>query len=121
MSDFNLYNWEENCKDGAVVTYIWEGSEFCWGDASIDNTVFCWGDVSFLLPFYDDATTSYDEQYEILTEEEKDKFVTLTCRVKGYPETKRMKRKVKTELSVEDIEFTVNEVLKRLNVTILKD
>lgn len=46
MSDFNLYKWKENCRDGTYVNYVWDGSAFCWSTAKNDNTIFYWSDVT---------------------------------------------------------------------------
>lgn len=118
-SDVHPYNREENCLVGNTIVYTWGGSHFCWSDASLGSKVFCWSDVQLMQKF--GVNIPEEQQYEELTEKERDRFVTLTCRVKGYPETKEMKRQVETDMTVSDIRMTVNEVLKRVNVTLLKD
>lgn len=114
------YNETQNCRDGDRVTYVWDGAGFCWSNARIENVVFCWSDVSFVLGIGTDPIAA-QKNYDALKERDKERFIELTCKVKGYPTTKTMKKKVKAELTVDDITMTVEEVLKSMNVQILKD
>lgn len=114
------YNQQDNCRDYNTLIYVWDSAPFCWSDARINNTVFCWSDVSFILGVGEDQMYA-EQNYENLKEAEKDIFITITCRVKGYDEAEETKKKVKAELTVRDITTTVREVRKSMNVTIKND
>lgn len=110
-----------NCIDGLELTYVWDGADFCWGDAHIDEKVFCWDDVSIILKVVGEDPIAIQKNYDSLTEYEKDEFITLTCKVKGYKPTTEKKKKVKADLKIDDILLTIDEVLKSMNIKILKD
>lgn len=116
-----IFEENPNCVEGLTLTYTWSGADWCWNDAGIDDKVFCWDDVSIVLKVVGEDTMASQQRYNNLKEYEKDEFITLTCKVKGYKPTETKKKKVKAELTLDDIQLTVNEVLKALNVKILKD
>ena len=88
----------------------WEEVDLCWNEVNYD-----WDDVC-LVQKIAGGGSSYISTYQKLEKEEKEKFITLICKVKGYEQTKERKKKIKAKLTAKDIEFTVNEVLKSINI-----
>lgn len=121
---------ERNCitdsstvTNGSVINYTWDGAVFCWDDASMYDKEFCWDDVRILYNVLPDDGSGEDimaieENYRNLEEGDKKRFITLTCRVRGYPETTESKEKVEKSLTAKDIQFTIDEVFKAMKVKI---
>ena len=116
-----IFEPNPNCVDGLTLTYVWDGANFCWDGAHVDEKEFCWDDVSIVLKVVGEDAMASQQRYDNLKEYEKDEFITLTCKVKGYEPTTEKKKKVKADLNIEDIQLTVDEVLKGMNVKIVKD
>jgi len=113
---------------------IWNGTDVltendkrdvCWGeptDIVWSDNPYCCDDVFLVQKAAKgvDIYGGWKPSFDHLTDEEKDKFITLVCRVEGYFETKETKKKLKKSITAKQIELTVNEVLKSVNVKLIK-
>lgn len=105
---------------------IWNGTDIlteldkrdvCWGEpAEIvwSSNPYCWDDVFLVQKAAKgvDIYGGWKPSYDHLTDKEQDRFITLVCRVEGYKTTKENKKKIKANLTTNQIKLTVEEVLK---------
>lgn len=114
---------------------IWDGVsqidesnklDVCWGDSTDivwDHNPYCWDDVFLVKELLDGAggdPSHFIPIFQDFPEEKKDQFITLVCKVHGYGETKETKQKLKSSITAKQIELTVNEVIKSVDLKIIK-
>lgn len=115
---------------------IWDGTssvsedeklDVCWGDQTDivwSNNPYCWDDVFLVKKILEGAggdPSQFLPVFHQLEPEEKEQFITLVCKVGGYNKTKETKKKPTPQtITAKQIELTVNEVLKNINIEILK-
>jgi len=115
---------------------IWDGTssvadenklKVCWNDPSDivwSENPYCWEDVFLVEKILGGSSGNFNEfipTFHKLKPEEKEKFITLVCKVEGYNQSKQTKKKTTSKnITAKQIQFTINEVLKNINVEILK-
>ena len=100
------------------VPFKWSNANFAWETNPFPNqskNPFTWDDVA-LLQEIAAAGHKYDE---VLKDKKKKKrFITLLCKVKGYDKYKETKEVKDYQITIEDVELVLKEVL---NVNIKVD
>jgi len=111
------YQVDKNCvEDVFDLFYTWNGSNWCWDESIVDERTFCWDDVNLIMKISGNGIPSYRKRINSLKKEEKDRFITLVCKVKGYSESREQKMKVEVNLTVDDIKLTIDEVMKSIKI-----
>lgn len=100
------------------IPFKWNNANFAWETNPFPNqsrNPFTWDDVA-LLQEIAAAGHKYDE---VLKDKKKKKrFITLLCKVKGYDKYKETKEVKDYQITIEDVELVLKEVL---NVNIKVD
>ena len=99
---------KNNCVDVVDLVYTWNGANLCW-----NNNPYCWDDVR-IIGYFADGGADVEELFDQLSKKDKDRFITLVCKVHGYKETITQKKIVEKQLTAKQIQLTVNEIKKQL-------
>lgn len=100
------------------VPFKWNNANFAWETNPFPNqssNPFTWDDVA-LLQEIAAAGHKYDEVFK--DQKKKKRFITLLCKVKGYDKYKETKEVKDYQITIEDVELVLKEVL---NVNIKVD
>lgn len=100
------------------VPFKWNNANFAWETNPFPNqskNPFTWEDVA-LLQEIAAAGHKHDEVFK--DQKKKKRFITLLCKVKGYDKYKETKEVKDYQITIEDIELVLKEVL---NVNIKVD
>lgn len=111
----NCISYSQEVQGAQEILYTWDGSTFCWDDASMYGNLLCWDDIRVI--FRAGKIDSMEDFYNF-PDEDKKRFITLTCKVNGYSQTKETKEYIERTITLDDIKFTVNEVLKSIDIKI---
>ena len=97
----------ETCFDWIEADFAWNLNEYTWNEVCLAIEVAFGGGGGVL------------GAYENLPKEKKEQFITLILKVKG--ETIEEKKKIKDfKVTANDINLTITEVLKTVNVNVEK-
>lgn len=96
-----------NCREGDEIIFTWDGTDFCW-----DQNHYCWDDVRLLQRL----TGGYFQEYKKLEKKEKDRFITLVCRVEGYIPTEKTKKVIEANMTAEQVKITVDTILANIKI-----
>jgi len=103
------------------VPFKWNNANFAWETNPFPNqsrNPFTWDDVALLLEIAAAVQGGHKHDGVLKDEKKKKRFITLLCKVKGYDKYKETKEVKDYQITIEDVELVLKEVL---NVNIKVD